>query len=466
MLPYRESNVTAALVQARIAMNVSFLSEFVPIDEELLKVASGVGQLDIDWCKWHSIVERFEAGSQLNIAVLGASMTQGSDANCCQNANAACNNPNQNKCQARQMESAWPHTLEGMFKLLSPTLDVHVQNLALSGNGASAWLTLLGSTILDPELDVIVLDTSINDGGDIPQTYESIFLVLRERLPNTQILVVSNGCPSCLLGSYIRISEVSKYHQIPVIDYARMRLRSTPAVYSCLWDCRSVEPPHQRFWREWNCAADALPAGTWQPGCAHPSWRMHQYMAEAVFFSLSTHSRPTDNETIQNCSLMTQPDLHFGGSVQGLCVHPSTMHSAYESFANLANLSALSNVAGGPHVVSGDWELREDRVGKPGWIAKEDGSVIQFPIEFGAVPMLSVAFLSSYAGLGSLKVSLNGAEQSLSSIWDNQFSSTETWRWDGVLPVEPFESAILQIESLKNSATGSAKVKIVAIAAC
>merc|ERR1712083_849516 len=76
------------------------------------------------------------------------------------------------------------------------------------------------------------------------------------------------------------------------------------------------------------------------------------------------------------------------------CMQPIYSYSAY-------NLHSEQ-----PVIVAGDWQLREDRPGKPGWIAEHPGSKIRFPLRFGKHPFLVITYLKSYEGLGAVKLTM------------------------------------------------------------
>ena len=83
-----------------------------------------------------------------------------------------------------------------------------------------------------------------------------------------------------------------------------------------------------------------------------------------------------------------------------------------------------------PEVVSGDWRLYEDREGKPGWIAHEQGATLGFDLIFGNSPRVVVSFLRSYEKLGAVTIgfaadgadgdrlnTVEGATYSIDGIW-------------------------------------------------
>ena len=53
--------------------------------------------------------------------------------------------------------------------------------------------------------------------------------------------------------------------------------------------------------------------------------------------------------------------------------------------------------------------LEEDRPGKPGFVLAGAGAFVEFAVDFGPRPALSVSYVRSYATFGSASLRLNGA---------------------------------------------------------
>jgi len=77
---------------------------------------------------------------------------------------------------------------------------------------------------------------------------------------------------------------------------------------------------------------------------------------------------------------------------------PISHFDSYEIFNHHHNHQGISIRSG--------WKLFEDRVGKPGWISEEKGSVIEFEVSFqsSAFPKLVIGYLTSYENMGSAKL--------------------------------------------------------------
>merc|ERR1711865_40737 len=57
-----------------------------------------------------------------------------------------------------------------------------------------------------------------------------------------------------------------------------------------------------------------------------------------------------------------------------------------------------------PQVVSGDWQLTEDRPGKPGWISTSAGSILEFNLSFGLSPRVAIMYTRGYDRFGDVEM--------------------------------------------------------------
>ena len=97
-----------------------------------------------------------------------------------------------------------------------------------------------------------------------------------------------------------------------------------------------------------------------------------------------------------------------------VCIQPLVTYIADEAYR-----STVAN-----HIMSKGWDLMEDVPGKPGWISTKAHSMISFPLVFGPHPALALTYLSSYEGVGSAVVSLEGGkgEYVVNAKWKDKTS--------------------------------------------
>ena len=100
--------------------------------------------------------------------------------------------------------------------------------------------------------------------------------------------------------------------------------------------------------------------------------------------------------------LMSDPALFAQHAV---CVNPTSVYNAAEMYSRgiqgLPDAQPSANVT----VTRGQWQLYEDRNGKPGWISNgPNGSTAEFAVRFGAVPRLTIAWTLGYEGFARVAV--------------------------------------------------------------
>lgn len=128
--------------------------------------------------------------------------------------------------------------------------------------------------------------------------------------------------------------------------------------------------------------------------------------------------------TIDHCSTLIWSTCALLSCSYDQCRDAESAFDAKKLYSEQSGLGRM------PHVVSGDWRLFEDRVGKPGWIAQERGATLGFDLTFGNSPRVVISFLRSYEQLGAVTIgfaaagsegdglsAIAGAKYSIDGIW-------------------------------------------------
>eukprot|EP00978_Attheya_sp_CCMP212_P028011 scaffold95494_cov35-Attheya_sp.AAC.1 len=96
------------------------------------------------------------------------------------------------------------------------------------------------------------------------------------------------------------------------------------------------------------------------------------------------------------------------------CRNPLTFHDAQCSPAGVE-----TNNTG--------WSLYEDKPGRPGWIATQKGSTLQFPVQFGDQPMLI------YKNIGTANMQLRSLQKS-----EEKRTVLLDGRWEKIVSLLPY----------------------------
>ena len=143
---------------------------------------------------------------------------------------------------------------------------------------------------------------------------------------------------------------------------------------------------------------------TWQSpqhggGNVHPTRSLHLSIAHGLdmwwdaFTSRNRHVQKSDCATNEDFAMpisLSRPEELQKHSV----CHPISSYSALDGSAQH-----------GVNITSGNWTLYADRPLKPGWISTgPKGSRLEFQLQFGAFPRLTLMYEQSYEGFGSAKI--------------------------------------------------------------
>ena len=290
-------------------------------------------------------------------------------------------------------------------------------NHASGGQGTVASLPQLESLLKvgDPSYssnttpDLVIIDFSINDvtmglymgkhSGitSLPADVEAATeVMLREILtssPASAILMVDQECRGLNVKQRFDTIEahrrVSYAYGVPYLSYGDM-LRG-------------------------ECANESFSAENAKyVNHVHPGHRTHQFTAEALaaFWWRGLSLLPSAslgerlNVTSPDGPYVTNESRRSKFAVcRAVCRYDARELYGQPSSLNESACGTLSNVT----VVEGNFSLFEDRPGKPGWITTGPvGSAIEFGLNFGASPRLTLVVDQSYEGFGDAEVTFDG----------------------------------------------------------
>ena len=291
---------------------------------------------------------------------------------------------------------AWPARLRNALGALFPAVEFQLANQAMGGSTITSSLPYL-ALILNASVDLLLVDFIINDslaaqefpGSSLEAIYESFILRVRQISPGTSLVFVI----TCPYETCLRVRDavvfLSSYHDVGVLSF-----------YDAV-ECASALSKTDLRKRVWSERESKL--GEWFE--IHPPWHAHQLIADvsaSIMYYGVLKRPPLDSEAayLRVCA-NSSATLFPSGELfhTGMCVRPVTVYSA----------TSWTPAAGGVSF-GGDWALREDRPGKPGWISAVAHSSITFDVTFGASPVLLLSYLKSYAGLGSVAMTMTANE--------------------------------------------------------
>lgn len=334
----------------------------------------------------------------LTIFTLGGSMTGGSE--CAQG-------------KLRMKQCAWPNRVSFHLERYFGEDRVRVFNLARGGTQTEVAVGSLYSILTGHSYkpDLILTDFSVNDAVGFDGTngrqsavaaryrgdmYEK-GLALAERLVEG-IQDIFPGVLHMMIFSFCRQCGIDAPQLNGMRDVA---IHSKTGVI----DTRHLLRESSRF--------------PWFPGSHHPDFRSHQILADVVGYAvLNVCFRP---DCIQKTMAVSSYSIAKPEIKSKLlsCTKPKSHYDAHTLYGNPEMMKGVT--------YTGDWALKEDVTGKPGFISNTPLSQILFEVEFGAVPSLTVMYLRSYEHMGNFKLSLNGKSITLHGLWGQPFSTVQVF---------------------------------------
>eukprot|EP00435_Cladocopium_sp_Y103_P026535 s416_g6.t1 len=399
------------------------------------------------WKRLVPVLKKFARGASVKIMVFGGSFTRG--AQCWRN------NPIQHGPEA---ECAWPARVQHWLHLAFPKAAVDLQNKAQGGSPSAVILGGIGLYNFSG-VDLILVDTLVNDaynenirvskaGGSknsdldgnltISVAFEEFLRSLHQLAPSSAVLAIEAGCPPCIASAQSH-RQVLNFYGVPYLDFAR--------------------------------AVEAVPQ-LWAASDAHPTYQTHQAVADMLAFSLGKvwdymlNMRVEDTDLKQDFSKALHPAKYRNRFPR--CMYPCSV------------LSAVRSSTVQPKILRGNWTLYEDRPGKPGWISREPGSLMQVELCFRQSPTFTFTYLRSYEKLGAGRLFLNGRNVTIPGLWASaaKVSQSETFFSDAgrdlLQPgfqrvagfnVKPNSTLPLRIENLKVGVSDN-KMKVIEIVSC
>ncbi|CAK0876245.1 unnamed protein product, partial [Prorocentrum cordatum] len=485
-------------------------------DEGLLPLPDGVLDAALartpgDRTGVREVLAKLQANGSVKVQVLGGSLTLGGQ-DCRQERLGA---------TYLSRDCAWPARLQRRLRAGYPGAAVTVENRAIGGCGTACILPQL--SLLEAgdytAPDLFIIDLAVNDvrfamDEAFAGSFEALIrmigtfvdfgrILLLQTVPFHEASITWREDKDVMMRAFEnqqqKYDKLARQYHIPIVS-----------CFDATREFASMLNGTQEFW---------VPGRKWE----HPQWKTHAYIADLIVHLLNSQVGPASRmapaarEWHRPASLLGDaadasafPLLHKETALVlgSLCQKPLSAHRAAADSGSRPRLTA-------------GWSLREDRPGKPGWIAEasapeftipipldeppakrslrlkvgdnktgiagiviehvrggifdewnrgnplqhcEQGDIIvaingvrsdpekmlrglqnkpvnitcrknprrkqpqshwiEFPVSFGAAPILSVSVLRSYEGLGEADVQMNGSMYMLRGLWQLHESQT------------------------------------------
>jgi len=385
--------------------------------------------LELGWVpgnvfRMKKIAQKLRKQEVVEVRTLGGSFTRGHGCS-------------EDSSEGRQTElaCAWPVRAMKRLQTIFPKSPIHVQNMAEHGSGSAEILMRLGTLAKSGPIDLMIIDTLANDAmkkDDEAAGFEQLLRAITSHFPDTQLLIVEDGCPKCLKNedALDLRRKIARHYGIPVMDYAAMvKAHNKDATgFDVLWPYSepTYSGPYTQKGHPWPNFLPKVKV-TSITCCAgnHPPWPVHEYVADSVVHAFHQMLEDVCGSHRSDVQDLPQP-LHDQSKLDkfATCLEPLKFYDARTHLDG--------GVKAEPQFVAGDWELCEDMPGRPGWIATKKDSTMTFPISFGKKGVLSVTYLQSYENVGSasLKIENHPSHTRLNS--DDMFSTQSVLHgnWD------------------------------------
>lgn len=352
-----------------------------------------------DYTQLANVMKRAANGQETNILVYGGSATAGAD--CLEEEKEW--RPRETRLskvktisgdKARYMECAWPRRMELQLQKIYKNKKIKMHNMGIGGTDTSGWLPTIGPSIRAMheqvgKIDAVILDLLTNDaydeGHNISSTFEQFVRTLHHLTPDSAIYVLVAGCARCHAVKNTEI-EIAEHYKLPLLDFAAITVnrQGEGQLMGEEGTVHGVHPAPDTH----QLIADTM-SEAWTR--AHVS-----RCKEASFWS---EVFPQKSLWWPEASFCSEKDLKEVAT----CESPLSWYSAISK-------------PDGVIINSGDWQRYEDRPGKFGWIAKEKGSTITFPLKFGSEPRLLFTYLRGYEGLGDASITMNGKTYKIEGV--------------------------------------------------
>ena len=340
--------------------------------------------------KWRGAFDQVDRKKKMDVLIFGGSMTMGMG---CDNGALAVLNACSHANRTFTM-------LQGLF--VDRRIDVTTHSFAYGGANskfsADAIPPILWSLSFVP--DVVVVDYGVNDMAELQnkaivgQLTEAIFSIISDYLPSAATMLIipdfeaHERANDAMAAEYLR---AALHHGVAVVDVRSACLK----LGFCPW-------------------RDVFRRKDEKRGKTHPSHFTHISIAETslaallALFDASCNKRDTRGRFLN-------PNV----SHHVTCMRPTTYINAGKPPIGWKMNSTTPD---------GGWVLTEDRVGKPGWIARGDRNIsynITFPVKFGSNPKLVVTMLRSYESMCEARLLVSSAPalwKELNASWSRPFS--------------------------------------------
>ena len=374
---------------------------------------------------WNRVVKALNFGKEINIVVLGGSMTTGSE------------------CGPRDVDGthllcAWSTFVSSWISRQYPLWKVKLNNIARGGMSAGSWNTW--PQIGPGSSDVYIIDTTVNaqvycnarQSDDILSQITIDMANLITRLLSTRG-EATDSSPAILMVQTFRTcsTEINDCKGHCKNSELKSLERESYSWCECWWRmgdyeaqaARSLDIPvasyRDAIWPNINSPPIDLPF-FWN-GLSHPDRVAHELVSDVVKYALQQLFLSSSRVESGNPSVDLLPQQSSETSTQSAgCSSRSFLDSPYFSVGvhDIKTFKSASLRAGSA------WSFYEDRPLKPGWIGNwisrlgdEDGAslTVSFNVIFSDNPRLELTYVRSYEGFTDVQVYLEGCIERIDS---------------------------------------------------
>ena len=392
-------------------------------------------------CAFQRVWAALDAGESVNIAVVGGSVTFGSECLC----------PKCAGSEEEQKACAWPSRLQPWLLAMHPEWNVSVTNTARMAMSYGAW----AQSATDPPFSsgIIILDASVNSQGLSPQeivagmqayltrlvagrrtagastTYALAVLVVEEfRTCHDDHADCTKHCAGQPRGTTSdgRIGFCTSWWQIAESEMGVAREWGLPiASYrDAVWPV--VSSPPENLGLLWN-------------GMSHPDRAGHDLISDVVkhaLIRLGVAEQPGSRSSIIG-TVVAGAAVAEGASGAGVAAH---------SFCSTRPLSTTFGVDDAQHFQpsarTGSWRYYEDVPHKPGWVGADNDTTIssisfqvRFPVALSSRgPRLEMVYLRTDGPYTNATLRINecpGSAIRLDGHWQDRYSLPYTLVLEG-----------------------------------
>lgn len=399
---------------------------------------------------WSRVVEHLEKGNDVNIVVIGGSMTTGSGCG-------------PRSSDGTYLSCAWSTYVSSWLTRQYPSWKITLTNIAIGGMSAGNWYSW-------PKIkssDIYIIDTTVNAQVycNARQSDDGLSQITAD-MANLLTRLLSSGsestgvAPAILMVQTFRTCSDEKSDCLGhcLKEELKSLLGKDYFWCECWWRmgdfeataARSLDVPIASYrdavWPDIDHPPIDLPL-FWN-GLSHPDQVAHELVSDVVKYALEQLLVPSPS--LKEDFMRPVFEFHIENETN---IHSSDCESRSalgfpETTLGVHNVEIFTSSAIMPGRA---WRFFEDRPLKPGWIGswtnfgfsnvsqfESDNTslTLSFNLFFSKNPRLEITFLRSYEGLADVQISIEGCNERIDSedgrlsvLWDQHYSLPFSTVW-------------------------------------